>query len=144
MLLQGNMSDAAEAEVLEQECHMIHFQLFGFNAPNEIVKRYIDAQKKMFADQTERLPLIVLKIIKGNFDIEAIEFYWRLRKLSPILQQKLSVLLFLVESQGQYVESFYQFESGITKAFCELTYYFFRSIYLFLKGFILSAWLKLV
>lgn len=133
-----------EAIVLEKECQKIHFQLYGSAAPKDIVNRYIDAQKKILPDQSDRLPPLVLKIVNGNYDIEAIEFYWRIRNFSPILQQKTAVLLFLTESQGQYVNYFYQFKPGVVNALGELSFLFFRSAYLFIKGFFLSGWLKLV
>ena len=133
-----------ESDLLKLECLVMHRQLFKSNAPNEIITRYIDAQKVIFTTEADRLPDYMLKIIKSNLDIEALEFYWRLRNFSPILQRKISILLFLVESQGQYSNYFYQFKSGRIRAFLELFFFMIRSIYLLTKGCFLSGWLKIV
>jgi hypothetical protein len=74
------------------------------------------------------------KIIEKKLDVEAIEFFLRLKNRNNLLTQKLHALTYLVEVRKDFYEDFYLEKDSFFRGFLSLVYFTLRSIFKFIKG----------
>jgi hypothetical protein len=77
------------------------------------------------------------KIIHKKLDVEAIEFFLRLRNRNNILTQKMHALIYLIEVKKDFYEDFYLEKDSFFKGFSNLASFAMRSIYKLVKEFLL-------
>ncbi len=78
----------------------------------------------------------IRKIIDHKLDVEAIEFFLRIRDRENILTQKIHALIYLIEVKKDFYDEFYVEKDFLLKGLFTLIYFTLRSIYKFFKGFI--------
>jgi len=119
---------------LANEGRYLHRALFGSEAPEEVVERYVRAHDVLPAACAEGARNILDRIVSNRLDPEAIEYVLRLRKRNPVLTQKLQVLFYLVEVRSAYYARFVNERPGTVRALCGMFAGLLFSAGKFVKG----------
>lgn len=121
---------------LNKEIEYINSSLFDGGLSPDIVSNYLDAQSYVFCSPlSSEQENLIIKIVTNKLDIEAIEYFLRLKKNNNILTKKLHILSYLIESNRDYNALFINDKNKFVTGFMVLVYYSFRSCFLLLKGF---------
>ena len=126
------LSDQAAQESFLREIEYIFESLFaGKHLPQDVKNHYIEFNAGLMKEG----PAIDMQtILKYKLDIEAIEFYLRIKFRNNVLTKKLHGLLYLIEVKGDFFDDFHVEKNSLVTGFLNLSFYTVRSIYKFLKG----------
>lgn len=119
---------------LLEEADFIHRRLFRAAAPPEVCRQYAAAHEHVLRHESAARAVDLGKILQGNLNVEAVEFYLRMRYGENRLTQKLQILNYLVEIRPQYWSLFANQREGFVLALLSLCWAACRSMALFAQG----------
>lgn len=119
---------------LAAEARAFHRAFFPGEPPQEVVRRYIEANLRFETEEADRA---VAAVVRAGLDVEAVEFWLRLRGRNPALTRKIQVLFYLLEPRSRYYPWFVGGAEGRAKAVRGLIGAALRSVWKGAKG----AWL---
>jgi hypothetical protein len=131
---ENGVTNAALPDALSAEVHFLHDHFFGGPPPAAVVERYVAANRLIVPDPGPERSASLSRIVQRRFDAEAIEYCFRLRRLSHPLTTKVEILYYLVEVRSAYYERFVNERSGRWRAVRELAATIVWSAWKFVKG----------
>lgn len=99
--------------------------------PEEVKNQYIKFCSELPVDGPQ---VDMNMIVKHRLDVEAIEFYLRIKFRNNVLTKKIHAVLYLVEVRGEFFDEFHVEKNSLISGFFSLVFYTVRSIYKFFKG----------
>ncbi len=122
------------AEDLKAEADALHRVLFGRPVPEDLARRYVDANLSWLGQAPPALPISVDTIFRRRLDLEAVEFALRLRERNNPLTRKMHTLCYLAEVRSENYAIFVQQKNRFLTALATLVLLSFRSLYKLVKG----------
>ena len=141
MAIESNTDTVTAKDEFEFLLKKIFKVPFNKEQHEQLLIYYALALKKMTNSDFERK---IGLIVKKNYDVEALEFYLRIKDRSNDLTKRLNVFLYLIETDKSFYEEFVNPKSNFLRGFVILAYFTLRSIYLFFKGKFIHGKLELV
>ena len=127
-------TEILNTQELSREAEFFHQQIFDRPVPDRIRADYISANETLLKDTSNLSPVRIELILERSMDVEAIEFALRRSIPQNILTKKLLILCYLAESRKDYFATFVNEQNQPFRAFFELSFHTFRSLYKLLKG----------
>ena len=113
--------------------------------PLEVKNQYLDFSNTLLSDDSsDNLKVNIQKIIEYKLDVEAIEYYLRIKFQNNILSKKIHALLYLVEVRGEFFDDFHVKKNSFVTGFFALASYTLRSLYKFFKGMMLVKYYGII
>lgn len=100
---------------LHTEAQYLFSSMFGFEAPAEVLARYVAAQREHLLNGVW---INIDAIIRNRLDIDAIEFASRRKK--TILSQKMQIMCYVAEQSPSLLPQFINVNTNRIRAFIEL------------------------
>lgn len=123
-----------DSETLRAEVAYFHRRLFGAPVPQAVSDQYVLAHSHV--NPEAGAPRVnVSAIVERDLDVEAIEWYLRLRLGPNPLTRKLQILFYLVEVRPAYYRLFAETRPSWFKALARLAGALFSSAVKWLIGF---------
>ena len=131
---------------LKLEYSYIVKSIFHENLYDEKVESlYIESHKYLLNNFIINVLNVKLDIIiEKKLNFEAIEFFLRLKNKNNILTIKTNIILYIMESQKQYVDLFVNNQNKFLLTFLQLSIATLKSIFLAFQGYYLVRRYKLV
>jgi hypothetical protein len=133
---------------LASEAEAFHRVLFDEPIPAEIVGRYIEAHEYVFTaselGRRRHESETIETILRRQLDVEAVEMAFRRKGPRHLLTQKFHILLYLVESYGEYASHFYNRERRLVRSYLVLGLLVLQTAFKFVKGMFLIWKYRLV
>ncbi len=120
--------------ILEREAIYFHSCFFDEELSQDVVRRYIEANRRFLAAGDERSRNMIDTVILHRLDVESVEYALRLKEKDNILTKKIQVLFFLIEVRSRYFGYFYNCEKATLRAGVELCIACIMTVYKFIKG----------
>jgi hypothetical protein len=120
---------------LDRECALLCRQIFGVEPPPGCAEAYRQAHAVVFASVPPEAGLA--EAVRGAWDLEALEFAWRLRDKDNALSKKVNILFYVMEARPEGFSAFVNSGPAPLRAWAKLSYETLRSAYKLLKGGIL-------
>ncbi len=121
--------------ILEKECGWLCQEVFGFKPDASIVRAYQEAHRIVFTDAEISLwQTRLARAVEKYYDLEAVEYAWRVRDKNNPLSKKMQILFYLVETDRRYFHLFVNRRKSWFKACLVMAYQGVRSAYKVTKG----------
>lgn len=135
--MESNLNKNA-TESSRNEFEFFIFKIFGKKVRNnEFAEIYFYYEKVLEKIGETSFDPLIDRIVKEGLDIEAIEFYLRLKSRNNPITVRLNSLMYLVETQNEFYDFFVNPKNNLLFGFFNLAFFSVRSVFLFLKGYII-------